>query len=244
LSAAILVRDGDVVGQMPLSGNSVNETFRTSYYAPGQADEFEVRLYDRQGNRQTQSVTLTPIAAGNRAPRPSISVDHSIVRIGQSFVLEAAASSDPDNSGGLRVEWDLDGDGVFDTSPSPTLNFITSFTTPGTRHVTARLTDALGASTFSAPIALRVLGHPGDADLDNDVDAADYNAWRTSFGRRIIPFFGPDFNGDGSVDTADYIVWRKMPRVTLPRQAAAVPESSTAFYACVAAGLAIAFRRP
>jgi len=228
---------------MPLSGNSVNETFRTAYYEPGQADEFEVRLYDRQGNRQTRSVTLTPLAAGNRAPRPSISIDHSIFRIGQSIVLEAAASSDPDNSGGLRVEWDLNGDGVFDTSSSLTLNFLTSFNTPGLRQVSARLTDALGASTVSAPIALRVLGHPGDADLDNDVDAVDYNIWRESFGRRIIPNFGPDFNGDGSVDAADYVVWRKMPRVTLPRQAAGVPEPPTAVFVSVAAGLGIAFRR-
>jgi hypothetical protein len=243
LSAAVLLRGGEVIGQMPLSGNSVSETFRTAYYEPGQASEFEVLLFDRQGNRQSRTVTLTPNPVNNRAPRPSISIDHSIVRIGQSIFLEAAASSDPDNSGALRVEWDLNGDGAFDTAPSQTLNFLTLFTTPGTRQVTARITDAQGASTVSAPIALRVLGHPGDADLDNDTDTADYNAWRSSFGRQIIPYFGPDFNGDGSVDAADYVIWRKMPRVTLPRQVAAVPEPSTALYASVAVGLAITLGR-
>jgi hypothetical protein len=241
LSAAILVREGDVVGQMMLSGNSVNETFRTPYYEPGQADEFEVRLYDRQGNRQTQVVTLTPLAAGNRAPRPSISIDHSIVRVGQSVVLEAAASSDPDNSGGLRAEWDLDGDGMFDTAPSPTLNRVTSFNTPGTRQVFARLTDALGAFAISAPIALRVLGPPGDADLDNDVDTTDYDAWKTSFGRRIIPYYGPDFNGDGWVDTADYVVWRKMSQVPMP--GLAVPEPPSGLCACFAVAAGIRPRR-
>jgi hypothetical protein len=243
LSAAVLLRGGEVIGQMPLSGNSVNETFRTAYYDPAQAIEYEVLLFDRQGNRQSRTVTVTPNAAGNRAPRPSISVDHSIVRIGQSILLKGAASSDPDNTGGLRVEWDLNGDGVFDTGPSPALNFRTTFTTPGTRQVFARISDALGASTVSAPIALRVLGQPGDADLDNDVDTADYNAWRTSFGRQIIPYFGPDFNGDGSVDTADYVVWRKMPIVTLPPPSTAVPESPTALFAIVAAGFGIAFGR-
>lgn len=243
LSAAILLREGDVVGQMPLSGNSVNEIFRTPYYTPGQADEFEVRLYDGQGNRQTRAVTLTLLAAGNRAPRPSISIDHSIVRIGQSVVLEAAASSDPDNSGGLRVEWDLDGDGIFDTAPSSTLNRPTSFSLPGNRQVFARLTDALGASAISSPIALRVLGPPGDADLDNDVDTVDYEAWRASFGRRIIPYYGPDFNGDGWVDAADYVVWRTTLSVTATWQAVGVPEPPTGFCACVAAAAAMAFRR-
>jgi hypothetical protein len=241
LSAAILVRDGDVVGQMPLSGNSVNETFKTPYYTPGQADDFEVRLYDGQGNRQTRSVTLTPLAAGNRAPRPSISIDHSIVRIGQSVVLEAAASSDPDNSGGLRVEWDLDGDGIFDTAPSSTLNRPTSFDAPGTRQVFARLTDALGASAISSPIALRVLGPPGDSDLDNDVDTTDYAAWSASFGRQIIPYYGPDFNGDGSVDAADYVVWRKTSEVPVP--GVAVPEPPSGLCACFAVAAWFGLRR-
>jgi hypothetical protein len=241
LSAAVLLRGGDVVGQMPLSGNSVNETFRTAYYDPGQASQFEVLLFDRQGNRQSRTVTVTPNPVSNRAPRPSISIDHSIVRIGQSIFLEAAASSDPDNSGGLRVEWDLNGDGVFDTAPSLTLNFLTSFTTPGTWQVAARMTDAQGASTVSSPIALRVLGHPGDAELDNDVDAVDYNVWRTSFGRRIIPYFGPDFNGDGSVDAADYVVWRKMPQVPVP--VVAVPEPPSGLCACCAVAAGLGLRR-
>jgi hypothetical protein len=241
LSAAILVREGDAVDQMPLSGNSVNETFRTPFFEPGQADEFEVRLYDRQGNRQTRSVTLTPLAAGNRAPRPSISIDHSIVRIGQSVVLEAASSSDPDNSGGLRVEWDLDGDGTFDTAPSSTLNRPTSFSVPGTRQVFARVTDALGASAISSPIALRVLGQPGDSDLDNDVDTTDYAAWRASFGRRIIPYYGPDFNGDGWVNAADYVVWRKMPQV--PVRGLAVPEPPSALCGCFAVAAGLGLRR-
>ncbi|HEX2474509.1 MAG TPA: hypothetical protein VHK01_07185 [Lacipirellulaceae bacterium] len=241
LSAAILLRDGDVVGQMRLSGNTVNEVFKTPYYSPGQADEFEVRLYDRQGNRQTREVTLTPLAAGNRAPRPSISIDHSIVRIGQSVVLEAAASSDPDNSGGLQVEWDIDGDGVFDTTPSSTLNRLTSFSAPGTRQVSARLTDALGASAISAPIGLRVLGPSGDANLDNNVDMTDYDAWKTSFGRRIIPYYGPDFNGDGWVDAADYVVWRKMSEVPTP--GLAVPEPRGGLCACFAAAAGLGLRR-
>jgi hypothetical protein len=243
LSSAVLIREGDVIGQMALAGNSVNETFRTPYYEPAQAEEFEIRLYDSQGNRQTRSVTLTPASGRKRAPRPSISIDHSIVRIGQPFTLEASGSSDPDNSGGLTVEWDLDGDGTFDTPPSSGLNRLMSLTTPGTRQVYARLTDASGAFAVSSPIALRVLGHWGDADLDNDADSVDYDAWTGGFGRRTIPYYGADFNGNGSLDAADYVLWRKMPRVSLPRQAAGVPEPATSICACIVTSVLASRRR-
>ena len=243
LSSAVLIREGDVIGQMALSGNSVSQTFRTPYYEPGEAEDFEIRLYDVQGNRQTRSVTLTPTSTRSRAPRPSISIDHSIVRIGQAFTLEASGSSDPDNSGGMTVEWDLDGDGTFDTSPSASLTRLLSLTTPGTRRVYARVTDAGGASSVSSPIALRVLGHWGDADLDYDVDSLDYDAWAGGFSRRTIPNYGADFNGNGWIDAADYVLWRKMPRVSLPRQAAGVPEPATAICAFIAIGGLAIFQR-
>jgi hypothetical protein len=140
----------------------------------------------------------------------------------------------------MTIEWDLDGNGTFDTAPSSTLNRLMSFTAPGIRHIYARVTDGGGASSVSSPIALRVLGHPGDADLDNDVDAADYNSWTGEFGRRTIPYFSADFDGNGKLEAADYVLWRKMPRVPLPRQAAGVPEPTAAICACIAiCGLAL-----
>ena len=139
------------------------------------------------------------------------------------------------------MEWDLDGDGIYDTAPSSTLNRPTSFNAPGTRQVFARLTDALGASAISSPIALRVLGPPGDSDLDNDVDTTDYAAWRASFGRQIIPYYGADFNGNGSVDAADYVVWRKGSQVPMP--GLAVPEPPSGLCACFAVAAWLGLRR-
>jgi len=209
LAAALLVRNGDIVDQLSLQGGSVDTKFATPYYDPGQSSQYEVLLFDTQGNRRGQTVTITPSATANRAPRPHISIDHSIVHAGEFFTLRATSSSDPDNSGGLRVEWDFDGDGIFDTTPSTSLTRSMSFSEPGIRRVMARVSDAGGAAAISAPIALRVLGEPGDADLDGDVDADDYAAWRATFGDRTIPYFAGDFNGNGWVDAADYTVWRK-----------------------------------
>src|SRR4051812_28329743 len=43
---------------------------------------------------------------GNIGPRPT------------KFVLDASGSSDPFNRGGLSLAWDLDGDGIFETTTS------------------------------------------------------------------------------------------------------------------------------
>jgi hypothetical protein len=47
----------------------------------------------------------------------------------------------------------------------------------------------------------------GDADLDRDVDAADFLAWQRGLGTDA-GWIGGDFNGSGTVDAADLAVWR------------------------------------
>jgi hypothetical protein len=49
---------------------------------------------------------------------------------------------------------------------------------------------------------------PGDYNLDESVDAADYSVWRNSFGMMVTPFSGADGSGNGTVDQDDYDVWR------------------------------------
>lgn len=46
----------------------------------------------------------------------------------------------------------------------------------------------------------------GDYDSNGIVDAADWSAWQTAFGRTDWPF--ADGNRNGQVDAADYTVWR------------------------------------
>lgn len=52
---------------------------------------------------------------------------------------------------------------------------------------------------------------PGDYDLDDDVDAADYVKWRNTFGQINIsdPGFGADGDADGRVWWPDFDVWKK-----------------------------------
>jgi hypothetical protein len=53
---------------------------------------------------------------------------------------------------------------------------------------------------------LQLVAAPGDYDRDGDVDVADYNLWRSTYGQ--TEDLRADGNGDGIVDAADYTVWR------------------------------------
>jgi hypothetical protein len=48
----------------------------------------------------------------------------------------------------------------------------------------------------------------GDFDRNGAVEAADYEAWRNSFGELVAAGAGADGNRDGVVDAADFTVWR------------------------------------
>lgn len=173
LAMAMLRLNGEAVGEAPLSGTAVDVTFRTAHYTPGAANSYSISVYDTQGNRRDVSATLTPAAGLNRAPRPHLRVDNSTIAAGWLVILDAARSSDPDHSAAtLLVEWDLDGDGAFDTPPSLDRSLTTSLPAAGTFVFRIRVTDPLGAQTVSAPLAVRAVDLSAvEAVLVNDGSA-------------------------------------------------------------------------
>lgn len=192
LAAALLRRNGDTIAELALNGTSFSSEFVTPFYTPGENDTYAISVYDSQGNR-TDADALINVAAGfNRAPQPFIDLSHSAATVGQTVMLDASQSSDPDGSwAALLIEWDLDGDGTYDTSPTTSKTFATSYQTPGNYQVVARVTDSGGAVSVSAPLVLHLAPLPGDFDLDGDVDAADYVVWRKGLGT----VYGPnDYN--------------------------------------------------
>ncbi|HEX2974249.1 MAG TPA: hypothetical protein VHP11_18080, partial [Tepidisphaeraceae bacterium] len=169
LACALLTRNGDQIGEMPLSGTSVSKTFATPYYTPGQTDQYTVLVYDKNGNRRTMEVSVTPTTTANRAVQPFVELSTSTVALGKPITLDASRGSDPE-SGGMwssKVEWDLNGDGVFDTEPSASLTLTKVFTQAGTRLIQARITDAAGAVSLSAPIGIRVVPTVNDGAASN-----------------------------------------------------------------------------
>jgi hypothetical protein len=93
--------------------------------------------------------------------------------------------------------------------------------------------DVAGATSL-----LNSTARPGDFDGDGDVDANDYNVWRTTFGTSTIIYgSGADGNYNGVIDAADYVVWRNDfvagggAGLAVP----AVPEPTTAALAAIVA---------
>jgi hypothetical protein len=158
LAVAWLQWNGDLVGEMALAGTSTSQTFATPYYIPGQANSYAISVFDSQGNKQSVETSIVPATGFNRAPQPFITVSNPTARVGSDVTLDASASTDPDGDAAvMQVEWDLNGDFAFDTSPTTIKTLTYQFTTPGDWLVRARLTDSFGAQSVSAPIAVRVL---------------------------------------------------------------------------------------
>jgi hypothetical protein len=156
LAAAVLTHNGDIVGAIALSGTHFTGTITTPYFTKNKQDTFGLLVYDQNGNRTDASALLTPSAptGTDAAPQPFVRLSTSTIGAGQSVVLDASRSNDPDDAI-ATVEWDL-GDGNF-TAPSGSKVRVVSFSQPGTHLIRARLTDASGNQSISNPLALRVL---------------------------------------------------------------------------------------
>jgi len=157
LAVALLRLSGNTIGEMALSGTSEDKIFRTPYYTPGQSNSYTITVYDVQGNTNNADTAIVPNTGFNRAPIPFIRINPSEVQVNEMTTLQASNSYDPDGNTPLTVEWDLNGDEIFDTTSSTDLTYITQYSEPGTHLIRARLTDALGAQTVSTPIGIRIV---------------------------------------------------------------------------------------
>ena len=86
-------------------------------------------------------------------------------------------------------------------------------------------------------------GLPGDFNLDDVVDAADYQVLLDTFSTSVDPFgSGADINFSGNVDLADFLEFRTIVNPGTA-QAASVPEPSSILLFGLAAGAISMARR-
>lgn len=212
LAAALLRLGGDTIDEMPLTGTSVSTSFATPHYSPGASNNYQVSVYDLRGNRRNVDRTLTPMTGLNRAPRPNFKVTTSTIAPGATLVFDAGATSDPDHAAStVTVEWDLDGDGVFDTAPTTVKTLTTSFSNVGIRRIGLRATDPAGASTLATPIAVHVQ-RVADVNDDGFVNVSDLLAVINAWGAcpplpALCPAdVAPQSLGDGGVNISDLLL--------------------------------------
>ena len=212
LVAARLRMNYDTIGEMELSGTEVSATFVTPYretwpFEPGEPHEFQLTVYDGAGNTWTEVTLITPGTGFNYAPQPWIrTFPRSRALTGELVDLDASETSDVNDPAiSLLVEWDLDGDGVFDTQPTADKHYRTSFDTVGVRVFRLRVTDPHGAVTVSTPVNLRIVpACPGDLDGDNDIDISDLAQLLANYGTPSgASYEDGDLDEDGDIDLAD-----------------------------------------
>jgi hypothetical protein len=80
----------------------------------------------------------------NFPPTPALAARPKMVAAGQRVTLDASGSRDPE---GLRLvyEWDLDGNGTFETNTGANPKATSTYTGPGTVATQLRITDRQGA---------------------------------------------------------------------------------------------------
>lgn len=146
------------------------------------------------------------------------------------------------SSGGRLVAWDL--------APDPMNPGFDKFTAQACFPNDCVSFNAVGTGTaIVSAVAPAVVSLPGDFNGDGMVDAADFLAWRSSFGTASgATLADGDANVDGDVDGGDFLVWQQNfgPAPLSSAQSASVPESTTILLGacCLAAILPCRVRRP
>jgi hypothetical protein len=112
------------------------------------AHDWRVVAADAFGNSTASSVAkfrvdLTPPSAQLTAsPNPMLA--------GRTVTLDASASNDPAGGKITRFEWDLDGDGAFETDGGTTPAITRTFGASGTYVLAVRVTDPVGQTRVAA----------------------------------------------------------------------------------------------
>jgi hypothetical protein len=158
LAGALLIRAGQVVADKTLKGLLHSGAIATYDYEPGVEDEWQILVLDRQGNVTPSSTARITCETGhNRAPVPFVRLSKTTIKVGQEVMLDARGSHDPDGPiSRLKVQWDLDGDGDFDTRPSFQMFYRVKYSKVGVHQVVAKVTDEQGDSSRSMAIGIRI----------------------------------------------------------------------------------------
>jgi plastocyanin len=91
-------------------------------------------------------VSTTPAQSLNSPPLALLAAKPSAATTGAPVTLDGTASSDPDGSV-ARYEWDLDGDGSYETDGGATPLIVHTFAAAGAHEVGLRVTDDGGATS-------------------------------------------------------------------------------------------------
>jgi large repetitive protein len=177
----------------------------TSYASPG-TRTVAMRVTDGTANDGTADTVIAtnPVTVTNATPSASFTVSPNPAQIGQSVSFNGSASDDPDPGGSIvQYEWDLDGNGSFETNTGGTATTSHTYNAAAQLTVRLRVTDNIGA-TGETTRALRInspptaqIGAPNPAVPDPGQQVS-FSAAGSADGDGTIATYQWDFNYDGS----------------------------------------------
>jgi subtilisin-like proprotein convertase family protein len=184
------------------SDNTVAHTFATR-------GKYPVRL------RVTDDASPTPLTATKvvnvsvtTPPVADVQASDTAPLSGDNVTFDASGSTDPDLPGSPldRYEWDLNGDGSFETDTGNVANTSIAYATPGSRTVRVRVTDQDGA-TDVASVVVDVQNRLPTASFTKPAPAivgtlASFDAAASTDVDGTIVKYEWDIDGDGQFDDA------------------------------------------
>ncbi|HEX5922836.1 MAG TPA: PKD domain-containing protein [Baekduia sp.] len=191
-----------------LDGNGTFETdtgttaTTTHTYTSATATDVKARVTDNEGATDTQTHTLS---FGNQVPTASFTATPASAPTGQAIAFDATASSDPDGTI-AKYEWDLDGNGSYETDTGLTKTTSRTYATSGTVTVGLRVTDNQSATatqtrtvtvTNRAPTA-SFTATPASATTGQ---AVAFDATASSDPDGTIAKYEWDLDGNGTYET-------------------------------------------
>ena len=158
------------------TNTGTTKTVTRSYTAEG---TFDIRLRVTDNGNATDVSVRTLTVIGNLPPNASFTVAPNPAIVGQTVTFNGSGSSDSDGTI-TKYEWDLDGNGTYETNSGTTPTATRSYTTPATLTIGLRVTDN-GGKTATTTQSLIVnnggVSSYGDAVLDT---AGLIHYWRMS----------------------------------------------------------------
>jgi PKD repeat protein len=140
-----------------LDGNGSYETDTGSTASASKAYEsagtltIRLRVTDNAGatDQATRSLVVTNGPPGNASPQASFTASPNPAPVGAEVIFDASGSSDPDGSI-VKYEWDLDGNGSYETNAGAVSTVGHAYPTEGNHQVGLRITDDDGATEQTA----------------------------------------------------------------------------------------------
>jgi YD repeat-containing protein len=192
--------DIDGNGAADITGET-KPTVTVSYAKPG---TYAVKLLVKDNENATATATVT-VTVQNRAPNASFTATPNPVSPNATTTFDASASNDPDGTI-AKYEWDLDGNGTYETNTGTKATTTRSYTTEGTVNVGLRITDNSGAtSTTTVPVVVKnqaptasFTATPNPANTNATVS---FNAGASVDPDGTIAKYEWDLDGNGTYET-------------------------------------------